>query len=55
MNVKKIIESMNTVVDVTEEQQEMMIKLVEMKDLRNKDFEMKRITEDTQWELLRRV
>jgi len=46
--------SLNNVVNVTEEQTDMMIALVNMRSSNDKNFKIQRIKDDVQWELLRR-
>lgn len=54
MEIRKMVKAMNNIVDITEDQQDMMVKLIEMKDGASKDFEMKRVSSEIEWELLRR-
>lgn len=54
MSVKKAIEGLRTIVDITEEQQKMLISLIEMRDAENKNFNIQKMDSEVRWELLRR-
>ena len=51
--VKELVLKMNSIVDVSDEQQEMLVKIIEMHK-KDEDYSISRRTENTEWELVRR-
>ena len=52
--IRSIVFAMDEVVDITHEQKQMIIKLLEMKKFYDTDFLIGRISKDVQWQLFGR-